>query len=91
MEGLKKEDFYGEEKLTLISTALQMYTYRETDGHKFKKLFAYKGNSPEAMKALVLDVSKLDFLGYYSLIATHFKVTKPTTDSKYSAFGIELL
>jgi len=90
MQTLDKNNFVGERNITtLIATALQMYTYRETDGHHFQKFFAYK-QSESAFNALVVDVSNFDFSGYYALLEKHFDVTKPTTDNKYSAFGITL-
>lgn len=83
----KKENFQNEDFIKKLSTALQMQTYRVTDGHMFQKLFAYNNN----FDTLVIDVSDFTFLDYAKMLEKQFSITKPESDSKYSAFGITIL
>jgi len=82
-----KEDFKSEDFIKKLSTALQMQTYRETDGHKFLKLLAYNDN----FNTLVIDVSNFTFLDYAAMLEKKFSITRPESDAKYSAFGITIL
>jgi len=85
----KKEAFsgaLGEELIKLLSTALQMQTYKLTDGQDFDNLLAFNDN----FNAFIVDVNGFDFMKYYNIVDKYFIISRPSSDQQHGTFGISL-